>query len=326
MDRSSLVERPRRNRRTAALRDLVRETTLTPADLVQPLFVIDGTSDEPIESMPGCARLTPEGLLREAHAAWNAGVRAVALFPAIDDTLKDPRATESLNPEGLLPRVVRQLKRELPDLLVITDVAMDPYSSDGHDGIVENGEILNDPTLAVLADMAVVQAEAGADLVAPSDMMDGRVQAIRTRLDDAGHDQVGILAYTAKYASSYYGPFRDALDSAPKHGDKKTYQMDAGNVVEAIREARLDVAEGADIVMVKPAGPYLDVIAAVRAAVDLPVAAYQVSGEYAMVRAVAERGWMDGDALMLESLTGIKRAGASIILTYFATRAAELLG
>ena len=276
--------------------------------------------------MPGCARLSSEAILREARAAWNAGVRAVALFPALDETLKDSRASAALDPDGVLPRTVRELKSELPELLVVTDVAMDPYSSDGHDGLVERGEIVNDATLEILADMALVQAEAGADLVAPSDMMDGRVQSIRNKLDEAGHDQVGILAYTAKYASSFYGPFRDALDSAPKSGDKKTYQMDSGNVVEAIREARLDVAEGADIVMVKPAGPYLDVIAAVRAAVDVPVAAYQVSGEYAMIQAVAERGWMDKDALMLETLTGIRRAGAGVILSYFATRAAELIG
>ncbi len=326
--RLQLPIRPRRNRRTAALRSLVRETVLQPADLVLPLFLIGGQNQrQAVKSMPGVDRLSADLLLEEAAQAHRLGILAIALFPALGDECKDRVATESTNAEGLLQRTVRQLKQELPELLVITDVAMDPYSSDGHDGLVsDEGLILNDPTLEILAAMAVSQAAAGADIVAPSDMMDGRVGAIRQALDQAGHEEVAILAYSAKYASSFYGPFRDALDSAPRHGDKKTYQMDPANAREALREVRLDVAEGADIVMVKPALPYLDVVHAVRQAVEVPVAAYQVSGEYAMIQAAAERGWMDGEALMLESLTAIRRAGAGIILTYFARRAAEVLG
>jgi porphobilinogen synthase len=253
------------------------------------------------------------------------GIPAVALFPALDADLKDARATESTNPDGLLQRAVRDLKDAVPELLVITDVAMDPYSSDGHDGLVKDGRILNDETLGILAAMAVSQAQAGADLVAPSDMMDGRVGAVRAALDGAGFTEVGILSYAAKYASSFYGPFREALDSAPREGDKRTYQMDPANAREALREVRLDVAEGADIVMVKPALPYLDVIAAVRAAVDVPVAAYQVSGEYAMIRAAGEKGWLDADAAMMEALLGIRRAGADVILTYAAKQVADSL-
>jgi porphobilinogen synthase len=319
--------RPRRNRRTAALRSLVRETRLDPSSFIYPLFVIDGQGqEEPIASMPGVARRSPDLLVKEAAAAHALGVPAVALFPALDDAIKDPYATESTNPDGLLQRTVKALKDAVPEMLVITDVAMDPYSSDGHDGYVEDGEILNDPTLDILGEMAVAQAEAGADVVAPSDMMDGRVAVIRQALDDASFEHVGILSYTAKYASAFYGPFRDALDSAPRHGDKKTYQMDPANAREALREAALDVAEGADMVMVKPALAYLDIIRRVREAVDVPVAAYQVSGEYAMIQAVAQNGWMDADALMLETLLGIRRAGADMILTYFARRAAEVLG
>ncbi|MCG8454642.1 MAG: porphobilinogen synthase [Holophagales bacterium] len=319
--------RPRRNRRTAAIRALARETELSPSCLIQPLFLIEGSGvREPIASMPGIDRFSVDLLVEEARACHHAGVPAVALFPALDDALKDRTATESTNPDGLLQRAVRALKDEIPELLVITDVAMDPYSADGHDGYVEGGEILNDPTLDILAEMAVSQARAGADLVAPSDMMDGRVAVIREALDEQGFENVGILAYTAKYASSFYGPFREALDSAPRGGDKKTYQMDPANAREALREAALDVAEGADIVMVKPALPYLDVVRRVREAVDVPVAAYQVSGEYAMIQAVAEKGWMDADALMLETLLSIRRAGADMVLSYFARRAAERLG
>ena len=318
--------RPRRNRRSAALRGLMRETELTPAHLIWPLFVVEGRGvRQPIGSMPGVDRLSVDLLVAEAKAAHALGVPAVALFPALEDRLKDHTATESTNPDGLLQRTVKALKDGVPGLAVITDVAMDPYSSDGHDGLVEGGEILNDPTLEILCRMAVAQAEAGADLVAPSDMMDGRVGAIREALDGAGHQQVGILAYSAKYASSFYGPFREALDSAPRGGDKKTYQMDYGNLREAIREVLLDVDEGADIVMVKPGLPYLDVIAAVAEVVEVPVAAYQVSGEYAMVEAVAANGWMDRDALMLETLTALRRAGADMVLTYFAKHAAEVL-
>ena len=321
-----MPHRPRRLRRTAAIRSLVRETTLTPAHLIWPTFVAEGAGTrEPIEAMPGCERLGIDALLEEARTTHALGIPAIALFPAIDDDEKDARATESVNPEGLLQSAVRALKAELPELLVITDVAMDPYSSDGHDGLVEDGEILNDETLPILAAMAVSQAEAGADLVAPSDMMDGRVAAIRDALDAAGHTQVGILSYAAKYASAFYGPFRSALDSAPRGGDKKTYQMDPANVREALREVELDVMEGADIVMVKPGLPYLDVIAAVRDHVEVPVAAYHVSGEYAMVKAAAERGWLDGDLAMAESVLALRRAGADMVLTYAARDLARAL-
>jgi porphobilinogen synthase len=316
--------RPRRNRTSDAVRRLVRETSLSPSDLIWPLFVVDGEK-QPIGSMPGCFRLPRDLLVEEARQAWTLGVPAVALFPALPDDLKDPMAKESANPDGLLQHAVRDLKEAVPDLLVITDVAMDPYSSDGHDGIVKDGKILNDETLEVLATMAVNQAAAGADLVAPSDMMDGRVGFIRSALDEAGHCEVGILAYSAKYASAFYGPFREALDSAPKSGDKQTYQMDPANVHEALREVFLDVAEGADIVMVKPALPYLDVIATIKANVELPVAAYQVSGEYSMLKAAGQLGWLDADAVLVESLVSIKRAGADMILTYAAKDVAQAL-
>jgi porphobilinogen synthase len=324
----NLTQRPRRNRRTAAIRQLVRETELTPDHFILPLFVCEGRGRRVgIKSMPGCFRLSRELLVKEARAAWKLGIPAVALFPALPDRLKDKVATESLNKGGLLQQTVRALKDAVPGLCVITDAAMDPYSSDGHDGYVnERGEIENDRTVEILARMAVAQAAAGADIVAPSDMMDGRVRAIRAALDEAGHTGTGILAYSAKYCSAFYGPFRDALDSAPRAGDKKTYQMDPANAREAIREVKLDVAEGADLVMVKPAGPYLDIIRAVRAAVDVPVAAYQVSGEYAMIKAAAANGWLDERACMLESLLAIRRAGADAILTYFARPAAEALG
>ena len=324
----NLPIRPRRNRRTAALRRLVSETALCPSHFILPLFVCEGRGRrEAITSMPGCFRLSRELLVREARSAARLGIPAVALFPALSDRLKDKVATESLNPDGLLQQTVRALKDAAPELCVITDVALDPYSSDGHDGYVNAaGEIENDRTVEILARMAVAQAAAGADLVAPSDMMDGRVGALRTALDETGHTQVGILSYAAKYCSAFYGPFRDALDSAPRAGDKKTYQMDPGNAREALREVQLDVAEGADIVMVKPALPYLDIIQAVRAAVPVPVAAYQVSGEYAMIKAAAAQGWLDEKKCMLESLTSIRRAGADMILTYFARAAAEALG
>ncbi|MCK6458730.1 MAG: porphobilinogen synthase [Planctomycetes bacterium] len=316
--------RPRRNRKSEAVRTLVRETALRPGDLICPLFVTEGAK-APVPSMPGVFRLPRADVVREAKEIRKLGIPAVALFPALPAGLKDPLAKESVNPKGLLQRTVRDLKEAVPDLCVITDVAMDPYSSDGHDGVVRDGRIVNDETLPILAAMAVSQAEAGADVVAPSDMMDGRVAAVRAALDERGFTEVGILAYSAKYASSFYGPFRDALDSAPKHGDKKTYQMDPANAREAIREVQLDVAEGADIVMVKPALPYLDVIAAVRAAVSVPVAAYHVSGEYAMVKAAGQLGWLDADAAMRESLLSIKRAGADMILTYAAREVAAAL-
>jgi len=318
--------RPRRNRRGPAIRDLVRETELSPGHLILPAFVVEGERvRQPIGAMPGIDRLSLDLLIDEARRIWDLGVPAVALFPALDERLKDRRASESTNPDGLLQRAIRGLKEELPDLLVIADVAMDPYSDEGHDGLVEDGIILNDATLDILAAMAVSQARAGADLVAPSDMMDGRVGVIRQALDAEGFEDVGILAYSAKYASAFYGPFREALDSAPKSGDKKTYQMDPGNAREALREVWLDIEEGADIVMVKPALPYLDVIRRVRDAVDLPVAAYQVSGEYAMIRAAAAKGWMDADALILETAIAIRRAGADLVLTYFAKDLGRLL-
>lgn len=321
----TLPQRPRRNRRTEAIRRLVRETELTPAHLIQPLFVCEGKNRRVnITSMPGVCRLSRDLLVKEARAAWKLGIPAVALFPALPDRLKNHTASEAMNPNGLLQQTVRALKDAVPGLAVITDVAMDPYSRDGHDGWVdEQGRIDNDRTLEILAEMAVAQAQAGADLVAPSDMMDGRVGALRTALDSAGYTDTGILAYSAKYCSAFYGPFREALDSAPRHGDKKTYQMDPANVREALREVHLDVAEGADIVMVKPAGPYLDVVRAVRESVNVPVAAYQVSGEYAMIKAAARLGWLDETACVQESLLAIRRAGADLILTYFAQAFAE---
>ena len=322
-----LTQRPRRNRASAALRRLVRETDLSPSHFILPMFVCEGRRRRvAIASMPGCFRFSRDLIVREAREAWKLGIPAVALFPALPDRLKDKVAGESLNADGLLQQTVWALKDALPDLCVITDVAMDPYSSDGHDGYVdEHGNVDNDRTLDILAAMAVAQARAGADLVAPSDMMDGRVAAIRRALDDAGFGGTGILAYSAKYCSAFYGPFREALDSAPRHGDKKTYQMDPANAREALREVKLDVAEGADIVMVKPALPYLDVIRSVRDAVDVPVAAYQVSGEYAMIKAAAKMGWLDEAACMMEALTAIRRAGADIIVTYFAKSAAARL-
>ncbi|MDJ0522622.1 MAG: porphobilinogen synthase [Planctomycetota bacterium] len=326
MDGFPLADRPRRNRRSAAIRALVRETRLHPSDFVWPAFVVEGEGErQPVEAMPGCERYSPDVLVEEARATFELGIPAIALFPAIADDLKDAEASESKRADGLLQRAVRRLKLALPDLCVITDVAMDPYSSDGHDGVLRDGEILNDETLPILGAMAVAQAEAGADIVAPSDMMDGRVGYIRDALDAAGHDHVGILSYAAKYASALYGPFRSALDSAPRGGDKKTYQMDPANGREALREVDLDVREGADMVMVKPALAYLDVIADIKANVDLPVAAYHVSGEYAMIKAAGERGWLDADAAMQECLLSIKRAGADVILTYAARDVARTL-
>lgn len=308
------------------MRSLVRESWLSPAQLVWPLFVQDGDGREtPIGSMPGQARLSIDRLLAKASEAFQLGVPAVALFPALPDTLKDPRGQESTNPDGLLQRAVRALKRELPGLIVITDVALDPYSSDGHDGVLIDGRIDNDETLPILAAMAVAQAKAGADVVAPSDMMDGRVGVVRRALDEAGHQDVAICSYCVKYASAFYGPFREALDSAPRSGDKKTYQMDPANVREALREVRLDEDEGADWLMVKPGLPYLDVIRRLRELTALPVAAYHVSGEYAMLRAAAANGWLDYERCLLESLLCLRRAGADIIFTYAAVDAARAL-
>lgn len=325
-DSLSILHRPRRNRRTSAIRDLVRETVVHPQDLIQPLFVMEGKNSRiPIGSMPGQYRLSIDRLLETCREAADLGIPAVALFPVIAEEKKDHRATESVNANGLLQNAISEIKAKVSGLSVISDVAMDPYSSDGHDGLVEEGEILNDETLPILAAMAVAQAKAGADIVAPSDMMDGRVKVIRRALDKAGYSHVGILSYAVKYASSFYGPFREALDSAPRAGDKKTYQMDPANKREALREAALDCAEGADIIMVKPALAYLDVISAVRAKVNVPVAAYQVSGEFAMIMAAAEKGWIDGPRARDESLLAIKRAGADMILTYFALEMARAL-
>ena len=319
--------RPRRNRSRPALRRLVRETRLSVDDLVLPLFVQPGEGARTeIASMPGHARLSIDLLVEKAAEAVALGIPGVALFPALPESEKDPRGSTSVKPDGLLQRAVRALKAAHPDLLVITDVALDPYSSDGHDGVLVDGRIDNDQTLPLLADMAVAQAEAGADVVAPSDMMDGRVAAIREALDAAGFVEVAIGSYCTKYASAFYGPFREALDSAPRAGDKKTYQMDPANAREALREVELDEAEGADWLMVKPGLVYADVIRLVRDSTALPVAAYHVSGEYAMLRAAAEKGWIDYDAALLESLVSLKRAGADILFTYGALDAARRLG
>ncbi len=322
----SLTRRPRRLRRTPALRRMVQETQLTVNDLIYPLFVMEGENlQEEIPSMPECYRYSLDLLLKEVTDAYNLGINAIALFPKVPEEKKDNKGTESYNPEGLAQRTVRAIKKEIPDITIITDVALDPFSTYGHDGIVEDGKILNDETVEVLVKMAVSQAVAGADIVAPSDMMDGRIGAIRQGLDAAGYIDVGILAYSAKYASAYYGPFRDALGSAPQFGDKQTYQMNPANAHEAITEVALDIAEGADIVMVKPALAYLDIIRRLKEYTDLPVAAYNVSGEYAMIKAAAEKGWIDEKKIVLETLISMKRAGADLILTYFAKQVALML-
>ena len=322
-----LPHRPRRNRKSAAIRDLVRETELTPGHLIYPLFIQEGRKNDSIASMPGCKRWCLDSLVKEAGEAHALGIPAVVLFPKIADKLKSSSAEECYNPEGLVPHAIQALKQSFPSLTVITDVALDPYNSDGHDGLVAaDGRIVNDDTVDVLCRQALCHAEAGADIVAPSDMMDGRVYAIRETLDDENFQDVSIMSYTAKYASAYYGPFRGALDSAPKAGDKKTYQMDPANAREALREAALDESEGADILMVKPAGPYLDIICQLRAVTPLPIAAYQVSGEYLMIKSAAKDGWLDEAKVVQESLIGIRRAGADMILTYFAKDVAQRLG
>ncbi len=319
-----LPYRPRRLRRSEPIRTLVRETTLEPGELVAPHFVMPGTNvREPIDTMPGQYRFSADTLVREAAELWDLGVQAVNLF-GYSET-KDEEASEAFNPDGVVPSAIRALKKELPELCVQTDVALDPYSVHGHDGLVIDGEVANDETVEALCRMALTHAEAGADWVAPSDMMDGRVGAIRDALDAEGFTHVGILSYAAKYASCFYGPFRGALKSAPRKGDKKTYQMDPANQREALREVALDIEEGADVVMIKPALPYLDVITRVRQEFDVPVAAYNVSGEYGMILAAAEKGWIDREKAILETLTAIKRAGADLILTYFAKEACKLL-
>lgn len=322
-----ILERPRRNRKSATVRNLVRETELSTKDLVYPVFIMEGAGkEEPIPSMPGMTRKTVDVLLKEVEECVSLGISAIAPFPSIEESKKDRAGSDCYNPDGLVPTCVRAVKERFPDVVVMTDVALDPFNIDGHDGIVaESGEILNDETVDVLCKMAVCHAKAGADFVCPSDMMDGRIGAIRKALDVERLFNTSILAYSAKYASAFYGPFRDALDSAPKAGDKKTYQMDPGNRREALREVALDIAEGADVVMVKPACYCLDVLREVANFSKVPVAAYQVSGEYAMLCAAAENGWLDRNRVILESLTGIKRAGAKIIWTYFAKEAARLL-
>lgn len=321
-----MIRRPRRNRQTEAIRNMVQETTLTTHDFIYPLFLIGGQNQRvEVKSMPGINRFSIDTVLDEVAACVELGVKAFAPFPSIPEEQKDKYATESHNPDGLFPSAIRAIKKNFPEVALITDVAMDPYNSDGHDGIVENGEILNDETLEVLGKMALVQAQAGADIVAPSDMMDGRIGHIRQVLDENGFQKVAIMAYTAKYASAFYGPFRDALGSAPKAGDKKTYQMNYANSREALIEAELDTAEGADYLMVKPALSYLDVIRLLRDNSHLPIAAYNISGEYAMVKAAAQNGWIDGEKAMVEILTSIKRAGADIILSYFAKEYAQFL-
>ena len=320
-----MLNRPRRNRSTAAIRTMVEENRLSVKDLLFPLFVMDGTATKTeIKSMPGIYRYTTDLLLKEIEECLNLGITSYALFPQVAEDRKDTLATESHRQGSLYLEAIHAVTSRFPEISMLTDVAMDPYSSDGHDGIVKNGEILNDETLEVLAKMAIAQAQAGSKLIGPSDMMDGRVGYLRESLDDAGFTNVGIMAYSAKYASAFYGPFRDALESAPKFGDKKTYQMNPANSREALREAELDELEGADFLMVKPALAYLDIISLLRDNTNLPIAAYNVSGEYAMVKAAAANGWIDGEKAMLESLLSMKRAGAQVILTYFAKEFAQL--
>ena len=321
----SLKHRPRRLRRSATIRDLVQETQLTADDFVYPVFVHEGNASEDIKAMPGQKRHSLKDLAATIKEASELGVKSFAIFPAIPESKKDSMATESTNPNGLVPKTIEAIKSIDNELCVITDVAMDPFSSDGHDGIVKEGQIINDETLEVLAAMALTQADAGADFVAPSDMMDGRVKYIRKKLDKADCSHVGIISYTAKYASAYYGPFREALDSAPKFGDKKTYQMNPANRREAIFEAKLDFHEGADVMMVKPALAYLDIISELKRRFPIPLACYNVSGEYSMIKAAAKAGLIDEDKVILETLMGMKRAGADMIFTYHAVEAAKLL-
>ena len=319
---SGIVKRPRRNRKSEALRQLLTETRLHPSDFIAPFFVMEGKGrSEEIASMPGITRTSLNLLLRQVEEVMQAGVRSVNLFAYVPEEKKDRWGAEALRRDNMMATAITALKREFPELLVIADIALDPYTTHGHDGVIdEDGTVLNDPTLEVLAQMALVAAEAGADIVAPSDMMDGRVGHIRGRLDLSGFQDVGILSYTVKFVSAFYGPFRDALGSAPKIGDKKSYQVNPANRSEALLECRLDEEEGADMLLVKPALPYLDVIMEFKRVTALPVGAYHVSGEYAMVMAAAERGWIDGNSAMAESLLAIKRAGADFILSYAACR------
>ncbi len=321
-----LQRRNRILRSNPAIRSLVAETILTHSDFIVPLFIIEGENiKEEITSMQNYYRMTVDVTVKEVKELWNMGLKCVLLFVKAKDELKDNKGTEALNPNGLMQRSIKAIKDACPEMLVMTDVALDPFSSYGHDGIVENNEIVNDATVEVLAKMSVSHAQAGADFVAPSDMMDGRIGAIRKALEENNFTKTGIMAYSAKYASCFYGPFRDALDSAPGFGDKKTYQMDYSNRIEAVKEAIMDVEEGADIVMVKPALSYMDVIREVKDAVDVPVSCYNISGEYAMIKAAAKMGWIDENKAILETLTSMKRAGADLIATYFARDVVRLL-
>ena len=321
-----MTRRPRRNRQSQGIRDLVHETQLTTHDLIFPMFLLEGQKQQSeVESMPGIFRFSLDLLLHEIEDCLNLGIKGFDIFPVVTESHKDKTASKSYQPDFFYLRALNEIKERFPEAVIITDVAMDPYSSDGHDGIVQNGEILNDETLEVLGKMALAQAETGADMIGPSDMMDGRVGYLRTVLDENGFQKTGIMSYTAKYASSFYGPFRDALDSAPKFGDKKTYQMNPTNRKEALLEASLDYDEGADVLMVKPAMTYLDIISDLKDHFPIPIAAYNVSGEYAMIKAAAHHGWINGERAMIETVTSIKRAGADIILTYFAKEMARLL-
>ena len=326
------IRRNRRLRTSEAIRSLVRETSITPNDFLVPLFVVEGKGiKQEIASMPNYYRYSLDLLSKEVKELWTLGLKSVLLFVKVPDNLKDNKGTEAINPNGLMQRAIKTVKEACPQMLVMTDVALDPFSNYGHDGIVGNGHILNDETADILAEMAVSHAGAGADFVAPSDMMDGRILTIREALEDNGYIHAGIMSYSAKYASAFYGPFRDALDSAPVDlknvpKDKKTYQMDFSNRDEALRETEMDIDEGADIVMIKPGIAYLDIVREIRNQVEVPVAVYQVSGEYAMVKAAAEKGWLDHDAVMMEQITAIKRAGAHIIASYFAKDVVRLIG
>lgn len=320
-----MQRRPRRNRKSESVRNLVEETSLSVKDLIFPLFLIDGVHQKvEVKSMPGIFRFSQDLILKEIEECMKLGITAFDVFPAYPESLKDSIATESFNPETFYLKALREIKRQFPEVCLMSDVAMDPYSSDGHDGLVKNGKILNDETLEILGKMSLAQAEAGVDILGPSDMMDGRVGYIRNLLDENGFTETSIMSYTAKYASAFYGPFRDALDSAPKFGDKKTYQMNPANSQEALIEADLDFEEGADFLMVKPALSYLDIIKLLSDNFPVPIAAYNVSGEYSMVKAAAAQGWLDSDRAMLEILLSIKRSGAKIILTYFAKEFALL--
>lgn len=320
-----MQRRPRRNRKSEVIRNLVSETSVSVNDLIFPLFLISGQNKKvEVNSMPGIFRFSIDTMLSEIEDCLKLGIKSFDVFPAYPEELKDAMATESYNPDTFYLRGLREIKKQFPEICLMSDLAMDPYSSDGHDGIVKNGKVLNDETLEVLGRMAVAQADSGVDIIGPSDMMDGRVGYIRSLLDENSFSETSIMSYTAKYASSFYGPFRDALDSAPKFGDKKTYQMDYSNSKEALIEADLDLEEGADYLMVKPALSYLDIIKLLSDNYPLPIAAYNVSGEYSMVKAAAEKGWLDSERAMLEILTSIKRSGAKIILTYFAKEFARL--